>query len=122
MLHAEPSADVAKAWASNRIARLMSKEAKLSWELETDSEQASVPGESLVCNAPCLGERCQAVNGSGIAAHRSQIHGWSSNRVDASLRLLVQETRRRKASIWASTRSCAKTLVFGTQPACQKMA
>jgi hypothetical protein len=27
-----------------------------------------------------------------------------------------------KPSIWGSTRGCAKTLVFGTQPACQKMA
>ena len=52
MLHSEPSAEAAKAWASNQIAKLMSKEAKRSWGLDTDSEQPSLPWESPVRNAP----------------------------------------------------------------------
>jgi len=51
-LHSEPSVETAKAWASKQIANLMTKEAKLSWGLDSDSEQPALPWESLVCNAP----------------------------------------------------------------------
>ena len=51
-LHFEPSAETAKTWASKQIAKLMCKEAKRSWRLDTDSEQPSLPWESLVCNVP----------------------------------------------------------------------
>jgi hypothetical protein len=40
----------------------------------------------------------------------------------ASPGLLVQEARRRKIVFLGGNTGCAKTLVFGTQPACQKMA
>jgi hypothetical protein len=45
-------AETAKAWASKQIANLMTKEAKLSWGLDSDSDQPVLPWESLVCNAP----------------------------------------------------------------------
>jgi hypothetical protein len=51
-LHDEPSADAAKVWASQQIAKLMSEEDKLNWGLDTDSESPALPWESLVCNSP----------------------------------------------------------------------
>ena len=62
-------------------------------------------------------------HGYVAAAASSQTEGGNDgNARQLCVDKLVQEARRRKIIYLGATRGCAKTLVFGTQPACQKMA